>query len=335
MNTLWHWLYPGLFGIVCYYFIRLITDIPSGRFTDDSGIGLLVTLFISYTFYLVCRFYFSKRWTVSSGFKAIIREYSIVVCFLVVLLNTLLLFLHIVGIVVLGDVIHSLVIDNFVAIPMLLLYYMMVRNQEINRYYRQQATLLEKVKSDQLHSELNFLKAQYHPHFLFNALNTIYFQISADNKVAKESVELLSGLLRYQLYDIQQKVSIEKEIEYLRSYIQFQQLRTSERLKLELYIDPTLQGVEIHPLLFQPLVENAFKYIGGDYEMVIRLTGKRDEINFFIRNSVSDRRNKPHDSSGIGLSNLKRRLELLYPYKYSFKTEKFPTFFEAGLIIEV
>lgn len=335
MNTFWHWLYPGMFGVVSYYFIRLITDLPSGRFTDDSGVGLLVTLFICYVFYLACRFCFSKKWKLSSNLKTVVREYSIVIGFLILLLNGVLLLLHMARIVILGNVTHSLAIDNFVAIPMLLLYYMMVRHQEINKYYRQQAILLEKAKSEQLNSELNFLKAQYHPHFLFNALNTIYFQVHADNTEAKKSIELLSGLLRYQLYDIQQKVAIEKEIDYLRSYIEFQRLRTSERLKLDLRIEPASQSVEIHPLLFQPLVENAFKYIGGSYEMNIHLSVKENRIDFLIRNTLSGRENKKEKSSGIGLSNLQRRLELLYSGKYSFKTEKQPDTFTARLTIEI
>lgn len=117
---------------------------------------------------------------------------------------------------------------------------------------------------------------QYHPHFLFNALNTIYFLIDEENEEAIEAVELLSDLLRYQLYDINMKVTIEEEIDYLRTYIQFQRLRMTKRLQFEESFNPELTGQKIHPLLFLPLLENAFKYIGGAYRIKY-LCGKRGQ----------------------------------------------------------
>ena len=81
----------------------------------------------------------------------------------------------------------------------------MIRNRILFKSLIEQSLQLEKVKVDQLETELKFLKSQYHPHFLFNALNTIYFQVDENNKVAKQSIEQLSNLLRYQLYDIEKK----------------------------------------------------------------------------------------------------------------------------------
>lgn len=114
----------------------------------------------------------------------------------------------------------------------------MIRNRILFKSLIEQSLQLEKVKVDQLETELKFLKSQYHPHFLFNALNTIYFQVDENNKVAKQSIEQLSDLLRYQLYDIEKEVTMEQEINYLRSYIAFQQLRMSERLMLDLIFRP-------------------------------------------------------------------------------------------------
>ena len=102
-----------------------------------------------------------------------------------------------------------------------------------------------------------------------------------NNKVAKQSIEQLSDLLRYQLYDIEKEVTMEQEINYLRSYIAFQQLRMSERLMLDLYFDPQLKEQKIHPLLLQPLIENAFKYVRGDYK--IKLEIKLTETRFSLR----------------------------------------------------
>ena len=102
-----------------------------------------------------------------------------------------------------------------------------------------------------------------------------------NNKVAKQSIEQLSDLLRYQLYDIEKEVTMEQEINYLRSYIAFQQLRMSERLMLDLYFDPQLKEQKIHPLLLQPLIENAFKYVRGDYK--INWKSKLTETRFSLR----------------------------------------------------
>lgn len=146
---------------------------------------------------------------------------------------------------------------NAVYIPLLLLFYTFTRNSTVNKHIHNKVLILERMKAEKYETELRFLKSQYHPHFLFNALNTIYFQIDAANKEAKETVELLSDLLRYQLYDVNQKVTIKQEIKYIASYAAFQQLRKSKKLVLKINIDPRLALQRVHPLLFQPLLENA------------------------------------------------------------------------------
>ena len=198
------------------------------------------------------------------------------------------------------------------------LYYIMIRNRILFKSLIEQSLQLEKVKVDQLETELKFLKSQYHPHFLFNALNTIYFQVDENNKVAKQSIEQLSDLLRYQLYDIEKEVTMEQEINYLRSYIAFQQLRMSERLMLDLYFDPQLKEQKIHPLLLQPLIENAFKYVRGDYKIKLEIKVDGNQIQSEIKNSISSSPSTANKKEkGIGIENLKRRLDLLYPEKYS------------------
>jgi LytS/YehU family sensor histidine kinase len=182
-------------------------------------------------------------------------------------------------------------------------------------------------------TELKFLKAQYHPHFLFNALNTIYFQMDENTGAAKESIEKFSELLRYQLYDQQQTVAVSQEIRYLVNFIQLQQTRSSEKLQLEVFFDERLNGQQVYPLLFLPLVENAFKYVGGDYH--IRIDGRVEgpEIRFEVGNSVP--KEVPiRKEGGIGLENLRRRLELLYPGRHSLVAEKKDGNFDATLIVQ-
>ncbi|MDD2952226.1 MAG: histidine kinase [Parabacteroides sp.] len=216
------------------------------------------------------------------------------------------------------------------------LYYTMIRDGILFKYFIEQGLQLERVKVDQLGTELKFLKSQYHPHFLFNALNTIYFQVDEKNKEAKQSIEQLSDLLRYQLYNIEQEVTMEQEINYLRSYIAFQQLRMSERLALDLYFDPELKGQKIHPLLFQPLIENAFKYVRGDYRIRLEMRLSGNQIQTEIRNSISPSQSANHkEGQGIGLENLKRRLDLLYPNRYNLDIKRTESLFVVKLTISV
>lgn len=222
---------------------------------------------------------------------------------------------------------------NVTGCLLLFLYYIMIRNKVLSKNYMEQSLQLKKIKVDQLETELKFLKSQYHPHFLFNALNTIYFQVDEENKDAKQSIERLSDLLRYQLYDIEQKVTMEQEISYLKSYIAFQQLRMSERLVLDLYFDPELKEQKIHPLLFQPLIENAFKYVRGKYriQMEMKLNGK--QIQCEIKNSIVQSETADKKNKGVGIENLKRRLELLYLNEYDLEIKQTESMFVVKLTI--
>lgn len=211
-----------------------------------------------------------------------------------------------------GDGIIDYMLINVVFLPLLLIYYAIISTDVMNKNYNEQVLQLEKVKNQQLETELNFLKAQYHPHFLFNALNTVYFQIDENNKQAKYTVELLSELLRYQLYNVQQKVQISEEIIYLNAYIELQRIRMSERLVLKTNFDTELTEQKIHPLLFQPLLENAFKYVDGEYWINIDLKLENNKIRFIVENSISTEIISNPKNKGIGLENLSRKLELLY-----------------------
>ncbi|MDR1501336.1 MAG: histidine kinase [Prevotella sp.] len=229
----------------------------------------------------------------------------------------------------------ELLLNYVVGSALLLLFYMIIRNRILLRTLFEQSLQLEKVKVDQLDTELKFLKSQYHPHFLFNALNTIYFQVDEKNREAKQSIELLSALLRYQLYDIEQEVTMEQEINYLKSYIAFQQLRMTERLVLDVYFDPALREQKIHPLLFQPLIENAFKYVRGEYKIELEMKSDGNRIRFEIRNSISRSPNTNNkEKEGIGIENLKRRLDLLYPDKYSLEINQTESEFVVKLTMK-
>lgn len=187
------------------------------------------------------------------------------------------------------------------------------RNRLVEEEYASQTLLLERMKNDRLQTELKLLKAQYHPHFLFNALNTVYFQIDEGNPEPRRTLEILSDLLRYQLYSDGGKVKLRDEVTYLERYISLWKLRSSERLQLQVRFDEALQEQEVYPLLFVPLVENAFKYVGGTPRYIrleMRLEG--DTLLFHLINSKGAGRSVPK-RPGMGIENLRRRLALLYP----------------------
>lgn len=226
---------------------------------------------------------------------------------------------------------------NLTIIPLLycLLYYAIARvNQYMKMSYEQQLRI-EKIGNEQLKAEMKFLKAQLHPHFLFNALNTIYFQMDENILHAKYTVEKLSELLRYQLYDQAEKVAIGQELDYLQSYIDLQKVRMNENLALNVTFNPELKDQKIYPLLLLPIVENAFKYAGGAYWIHIEASLNREENLIFKVSNAIPAYEPRRKEGGIGIENLKRRLEILYEGHYVFEINKTETEFEVYLQIRL
>ncbi|MCG7859398.1 histidine kinase, partial [Flavihumibacter sediminis] len=116
----------------------------------------------------------------------------------------------------------------------------------------EQALQLERINKDKLENELQLLKAQFHPHFLFNALNTLYFQIEEQNTSARFTLEKLSDLLRYQLYDQDAKVPLERELAHLKNFIDLQQQRANSQLDLVINWPSSTHQAQLYPLLLLP-----------------------------------------------------------------------------------
>jgi len=177
-----------------------------------------------------------------------------------------------------------------------------------------------------LRAELDALKAQLHPHFLFNSLNNVY-AFSLDNSPrTPETILRLSSILRYVLYEgSSSKVSLRKEIEVLESYIELEKIRYEERLELNLNVRGTVNNQEIAPLLMLPLVENAFKHGAsetmGTPWINIDLVVNENEFTFKVSNSKPDRQSNALRPSGtrIGLANVRKRLQLLYAGRHTFR----------------
>jgi two-component system, LytTR family, sensor kinase len=186
----------------------------------------------------------------------------------------------------------------------------------------QRARRLEK---ERLETELSFLKAQMNPHFLFNALNSIYILIDLDKKEARETLLKFSGLLRYQLYECADKVYISRELQFLEDYIGIEKVR-SKNLEVVYKIPPQVPNFEIAPFLVIPLVENAFKHVSRftDRTNYINLEVRTSELRLdvIIANSIDSATKEKEHVGGIGLQNVSRRLQLLYPDRHALDINK-------------
>ena len=199
---------------------------------------------------------------------------------------------------------------------------------------------LERLKRDKVEAELSFLKGQVNPHFLFNSLNSIYYQIDKTNIDARETLTRFSDLLRYQLYNVEtQEIDLSKEVQFLKNYIELQRIRMNSNHKIEYVEEGEMNGYRIAPLLLIPLVENCFKYVSHYQDRInlISFSIKRTNGSLcFCAINTSERSKKQNDLSekGIGLANVKRRLELLYPNKHDFIVNQYDNSFEVRLKIE-
>jgi LytS/YehU family sensor histidine kinase len=185
---------------------------------------------------------------------------------------------------------------------------------------------IAEMAKEKAEAELNFLKSQINPHFLFNSLNSVYFLIDKNNAEARQALHTFSDMLRYQLYEINgDKIPIEKEIGYLQDYVNLQKLRKDENYQVQFLCQPEVKGFSIEPLLLIPFVENAFKHISHkmDGNNFVRLDLNRSNglFEFVIENSKEEGIRTTELKGGIGLSNVKRRLELLYPGKHDLVIE--------------
>lgn len=340
MKRFLKYFFPALYGLLIYVVIRLFTDAESDRqfwtrswTLNTAEIGFSVFLgYFSIWRHRRLFAWFDKRWAGSFNQQRILKELGYVVLLNIVLLNTIVT--PFAALTDDGAQLIDVICVNLVPMFFSLIYYGVVRSSQFLKAYIDGRLQLEKIANDQLQTELKFLKAQYHPHFLFNALNTIYFQMDENVDAAKATVEKFSELLRYQLYDQQQTVAVSQEIQYLRNFTGLQAIRTSDKLQLTEEYDASLNGEQVYPLLFLPLVENAFKYVGGDYRIVIALHKQQQEICLRVENSLAV--DIPFEKrGGIGLENLIRRLQLLYPGKHVLNIEQHENTFVAELKLDI
>jgi len=202
----------------------------------------------------------------------------------------------------------------------------------------------ESLEKEKLETELKFLKSQLNPHFLFNSINSIFVLIHKNPDMASESLAKFSDLLRYQLYECNEpQIPLDKELRYLENFIELEKLRQEHNIELTLQIDERHSGnLTIAPFILMPFIENAFKHVSKRKDkpnwIRMNLRFNKHELLFDISNSVSAQHSSSTafmNYSGIGLKNVKRRLDLIYPGKYDLAIHEEDVQFQVKLHINL
>ena len=208
---------------------------------------------------------------------------------------------------------------DIIAIVILLL--MMGMNIGIKLYFKQRGDRkrLEQLEKENLEQQLEYLKYQINPHFLMNTLNNIHALVDIDPEKSKQTILELSKMMRFVLYEgNKQVVPLDREIAFLQNYIQLMKLRYTDKVKITVDVPKSLPNKEVPPLMFITFVENAFKH-GVSYRQAsfidIAISIGEDKLVFDCRNSRIPKEDDKH--GGVGLANVKKRLELIYGNRYT------------------
>ena len=195
--------------------------------------------------------------------------------------------------------------------------------------WEQRGKVIEKAEKEKLSAELSFLKSQINPHFFFNTLNSIYALAATDSYNTQRAILLLSNMMRYVLYESNvERVSLAKEVQFINDFIDLQKLRYSKinGKEIEFKHSGSITEFDIEPLLLVPFVENAFKHSHSyskksEIKVAVETAGSK-ELVFKVSNSIGEFPEKMERDSGIGLENVRRRLDLLYPNQHELMIDR-------------
>jgi two-component system sensor histidine kinase AlgZ len=207
----------------------------------------------------------------------------------------------------------------------------------ILRWIFKQTRAILTLKNEKAKTELLHLKSQVNPHFFFNTLNNLYGLVGTDTKKAQELILKLSDMMRYSIYEGEKEVvTLKEEVDYLKNYIALHKTRYHKKIdvKFEAEIE---DDYNVMPLLFIILLENAFKHgienLSKDAYVYIHIKAKDNKVFFEIENNFD--KTLPKEDKGIGLKNLKRRLELVYPKKHTLSFSVTENVYKAKLILQL
>jgi len=191
------------------------------------------------------------------------------------------------------------------------------------RWLRTERTRKE-TENEKLNTELSFLKSQVNPHFFFNTLNNIYSLAVVRSEKTAPAVMKLSSIMRYILTETQRDlVPLRNEVDFIHNFIELQQVRLTDKVKLNFAASGDIETMLIAPLIFIPFVENAFKYgvstkESSNIDITINTNGNK--ILFYASNNIVASESNLMENTGIGINNVKRRLELMYPDRHQLST---------------
>lgn len=328
MHHLIFWL--GVFGLWYYFrFQDFPTKMMAIKVTVVKVADLALLVYIT-NLILIPKLLYKKKYLIFS------------VVYLVMIATSTFWKINIIGNMVMQeefniwDNFKTRVYDNF--IPHVLLVSTGAAFKLLVDYANAQRRIGDMAK-EKAEAELNFLKQQINPHFLFNSLNAVYFLIDKKNEEARNALHRFSEMLRYQLYECNgEKIPIEKELSYLDDYVKLQQLRKAENFEIKFTSADSVKDFFIEPLLLIPFVENSFKHL-SHFEK--ELNEVNIELNRIDHRIILDVRNTKRPASngnaggGIGLANVKRRLELLYPGKHKLSIKENETWYKINLEIDI
>ncbi len=239
---------------------------------------------------------------------------------------------------ILGDV-YKLYFKYYLGVyfPAILLFILMLVNESMEK-----KTVLEQLSKEKFSAELNFLKGQIHPHFLFNTLNNLYVLTMQKSEKAPETVLKLSEMLDYMLYQCNDnKVTVEKEMQLIQNYIDLESLRYGDRLQLEFEKEIDSSQTQIAPLILISIVENAFKHgaSGTIAKTVIKIKVKVQDqrLSFEVFNTKSKlaQKDETNYKDGIGLKNTIKQLELTYPNQFQIQLNEEDTSYTVKLDVDL
>ncbi len=333
-NRKWHWVFW-----ILYFLINHLIHAENLWHPGNIMINIIFALHNAGAAYVTLDWWIPKFYREQQYFRFITATFLTIIVFSIFLTATLFpIFFHF-------DEWHpdfatffetfrmSIFWSNFSGITFLVIPYFVLQRIEMERKNNQ-------LTKEKLEAELQLLKSQLHPHFLFNALNNIYFLIKKDPDTAAEALAGFSNLLRFQLYEANNKtVPLAKEIDYLQQFVEIAQLRKGENFKVNWELPEKIEEVKIAPLLLMPFVENGFKHgPNKNGQIDIRLTMEKNNLQFCVANSIEIDKNqglKDFEEGGIGLANIQKRLQLLYPKRHQFLIEETDGIFTVKLMIDL
>lgn len=206
--------------------------------------------------------------------------------------------------------------------------------------YRKNQKHTEKLVKAKAEAEIQLLKGQLHPHFLFNSLNNIYSLALMKSDLTADSILKLTELLDYLVYKANKdKVALSKEVQLLENYIDLERLRYGEKLQIETDLNIQNDTVMVAPLVLLPFAENCFKHGGsgsdGFFRISVKLEADERRLFFQITNSKKNKPDRVLPTGGVGLENIRQRLSLLYPYSHQLNITDLDDTYSVGLVIHL